>query len=70
MSKLSDQQHQAYTNWIINQVGTINPYTTNDNRMGYIYAAGFLASYLASLMQEDPYTYKRFKAHIESKTKR
>jgi hypothetical protein len=56
--------------WILEQIGTVNPY----NRQGanakgeyYIYEGGFLAAYLASLMEEDPWIRRRFEQHIKSK---
>jgi hypothetical protein len=54
---------------ILTLVGMINPYNRqgeNDNTLYNLYTAGFLAAYLASLMREDPYIYKRFHKHIES----
>jgi hypothetical protein len=57
--------HKDYTQAIINQVAELNPHYNQDGRIGYVYAAGYLASYLASLMQEDPYVYKRFVKHSQ-----
>jgi hypothetical protein len=57
--------HKDYTDYIIGSVQAINPHSNQEGRVGYVYAAGFLASYLASLMQEDPWAYKRFQQHIE-----
>lgn len=58
---------------LLDLVGMINPYNRqgeNDNTLYNIYTAGFLAAYLASLMREDPYVYKRFYKHIESRNDR
>lgn len=57
--------HQQYTQAVINEVAELNPHYANEGRIGYVYAAGYLASYLASLMQEDPYVYKRFVKHSQ-----
>ena len=56
-------QHR-YTQAIINAIAEINPHYNTDGRIGYVYAAGFLASYLASLMERDPYVYKEFIRHL------
>ncbi len=58
---------------ILTLVGQINPYNRqrdNDTTLYNLYTAGFLAAYLASLMREDPYIYKRFYKHIESRNDR
>lgn len=65
MSKELPPTHKVYTDLIIRSVQEINPHTNKEGRVGYVYAGGFLASYLASLMLEDPYIYKRFRRHIE-----
>ena len=55
--------------WILEQVGTVNPYNRQGSNMKseyYIYEGGYLAAYLGSLMLEDPYIRKRFGAHIRS----
>jgi hypothetical protein len=62
---MQDNDHDAYTKWIIEQIRTVNPYNLNDDRKGYVYASGFLASYLASLMQEDPWLARKFRKHIQ-----
>lgn len=60
--------HQRLIDNILELTGRTNPY----NRSGlniksefYIYQMGYLASYLASLCEEDPYIYKRFKQHSD-----
>ena len=55
MSKEQPQSHTEYTKWIL----------ANFAKDTTVYGLGFLAGYLASLMLEDPYVYKRFKHHIE-----
>jgi hypothetical protein len=57
MSKQQPPTHNEYANWIV----TVIQKQRNDP----LYSTGFLAGYLASLMLEDPYVYKRFKNHIE-----
>ena len=58
-------EHKQYTDAVIASLRSINPHNAEEGRVGYVYASGFLASYLASLMVEDPYIYKRFKRHID-----
>ena len=65
MSKQTPPTHQEYCDWIIQSLRAVNPHTSEQGRIGYVYASGFLAAYLASLMQEDPYIYKRFRKHID-----
>lgn len=62
-------QNKLIADWILDEIGTVNPY----NRAGenlkseyFIYLSGYLAAYLGSLMQEDPYIRKRFEAHVRS----
>ena len=58
-------QHEEYCDAIIKSIQSINPHTNQEGRVGYIYSSGFLAAYLASLMVEDPWAYKKFKRHID-----
>ena len=62
--------HKEYTDLIIDSLRAINPHTSEQGRIGYVYASGYLASYLASLMKEDPYIYLRFRKHIERQERR
>lgn len=66
MSQKKPPTHKDYTDAVIENVRGINPHTATEGRIGYVYASGFLAAYLASLMMEDPYIYKRFQRHIDS----
>ena len=63
------QKHKDYVDYIIRSIQTINPHSSNEGRIGYVYAAGFLASYLASLLEEDPIAFHQFKRHIEQRKK-
>jgi hypothetical protein len=63
---MSKQQHQEYVRAITQAVQEINPHSSNQGRIGYVYASGFLASYLASLMTEDPWAYKKFIKHCDT----
>ena len=67
-------KQNAYTQNILDRVAEINPYNRQgENSKGqyYIYNMGFLASYLAALMEQDPFIYKRFVQHCEhTKTKK
>ena len=64
MSQKKPPTHEEYCDAIIAYVRQVNPHTAQEGRIGYVYASGFLAAYLASLMMEDPYVYKRFQRHI------
>lgn len=66
MSQKKPPTHEEYCDAIIAHVRQVNPHTAQEGRIGYVYASGFLAAYLASLMMEDPYVYKRFQRHINS----
>lgn len=69
---MTSKEQRDLSEWIMSQVGAVNPYNRlNENRKDeyYLYQTGFLASYLASLMREDPYIYKRFKSHVEGRKK-
>lgn len=57
--------HKALANQILTDLSRVNPYTKRDDQQAYMYAVGFMAGYLASLSEEDPWVYKRFKRHIE-----
>ncbi len=63
---MPSKQHENYCNQILRDIAKVNPYTREDGRIAYVYATGFLAGYLASLAEEDPYIYKRFKQHVEA----
>jgi len=64
------KQQKDMANWVLDQVGSVNPYSRqgeNAKSEYYIYEGGFVAAYLASLMMEDPWVLKRFEQHIKSK---
>jgi len=65
MSKNKPPTAREYTDAIIELIRRINPHDSAEGRIGYVYASGFLASYMASLAKEDPYIYKRFERHCE-----
>ncbi len=52
-------------NQIMRAIQSINPYSNQQGRIGYLWAAGYLAGYLASLCREDPYILKRFLKHTD-----
>lgn len=58
-------QQKQLANQILTDISKVNPYTSEDKSMAFIWAAGFLAGYIASLAEEDMFVYKRFKRHIE-----
>jgi hypothetical protein len=64
------KQQQDMANWVLDQVGSVNPYnrqSANNKDQYNLYQGGFVAAYLASLMMEDPWVRKRFEQHIKSK---
>jgi hypothetical protein len=63
-------QQEQYADWIMQQIRLINPNLDANDRRGYIYSTGFLAGYVASLMQEDPWLARRFRKHIRELSQR
>lgn len=66
---MTSKEHEQLVELVLEQIAGTNPYNRfNENKKTefYIYQSGFLAAYLASLMREDPFVYKRFQAHVES----
>ena len=62
------REHQNRVDHILRAVADRNPYRRDQlNRRSefYIYNQGFLASYLASLAEEDPWILRRFLKHCE-----
>ena len=59
----TSMKHERDVNQVIASIRLVNPYSQEDGRIAYVYAAGFLASYLASLGREDPWILKRFHQH-------
>ena len=62
---MSTPQQKAYANQILRDLSQVNPYSKTDGMIAYLYAAGYLAGFIASLAEEDPFIYKRFKRHID-----
>ena len=58
-------KHKQYTSYILESVSRVNPHTGDQGRIGYVYASGFLASYLANILAEDPIAMREFERHIE-----
>ena len=66
---MATPEHKNRVDWILETASTINPYRRQAANMKseyYIHQMAFLASYLASLMAEDPYIAQRFKRHVKS----
>lgn len=57
---------EQIANQILKDLAKINPYTATDKSRGALYAAGFLAGYLAQLAETDPWVYKKLKQYIDS----
>lgn len=69
---VSPKQQERVDN-ILALAGMTNPYNrsgTNSKSEYYIYQMGYLASYLASLCEEDPFIYRKFKNHCEEQLER
>ena len=62
---MSKKYQEELAHQILKDLARINPYTANDKTRGALYAAGFLAGYIAQLAEEDPWTYKKLKQYIE-----
>ena len=60
------QKHKEYTDYIIRSLQTLAPKPGTNS---YVYAAGFLAAYLATILEEDPIAFHQFKRHIEQRKK-
>lgn len=68
MAKNTTDEHRKRADYIIDLTGLVNPYNrqgSNSKSEFYIYNMGFLASYLASLAEEDPFILRRYKKHVE-----
>ncbi len=63
-------KHREFTNYIIESIRVINAHTAQEGRIAYVYASGFLASYLANILSEDPIAFKQFQQHIQSLDKK
>lgn len=64
----SDDSIRDRAHAILDTIGVVNPYNrhaANQIKEYWIYQAGFSAAFLASLMEEDPWIARRFKAHVE-----
>lgn len=67
---MSKKYQQELANQILRDLSRINPYTASDRTQGALYAAGFLAGYIAQLAEQDPWTYKKLKHYIDSQTQK
>ena len=56
-------EHSDYVKFIQQSVESLCPYEDEQRRR--LYHAGFLASYLAALLEKDPWYLKQFKQHVE-----
>lgn len=59
---MSSKQHQDLVNYIIAQVESRCARTSAEEQR--VYAIGFLASYIASKIEQDPFVLKEFKRLI------
>ena len=58
-----DYNHNDYVKFIQQMVESICPY--KDEQQRRLYHAGFLAAYLARILEKDPYNVREFKRHVE-----
>ena len=58
-----DYEHDDYIKFIQQSVESLCPYTNEQQRR--LYHAGFLAAYLARVLEKDPYNVREFKRHVE-----
>jgi hypothetical protein len=59
-----DYSHEDYVKFIQQSVESVCPYRGNES-LHRLYHAGFLAGYLAKMLEKDPYYLREFKRHIE-----
>ena len=62
-------KQKEYAEWILAQVGSVNPYNkqaANKTHEYYIYTSGYLAAYLGSLLAEDVMMRAQFERHIKA----
>ncbi len=67
---MATQKQKDYAEWILEEVGRVNPYNRfgeNLPREYYLYSAGWLAAYLGSLLSEDIRLRQQFEQHIKAK---
>jgi hypothetical protein len=57
---MPNPNHTKYTKLIIDSVRSINPHVSSEGRIAYVYASGFLASYLAEILKDDPIRLREF----------
>ena len=65
-----DYNHDDYVKFIQQMVESVCPY--NEEQKRSLYHEGFLAGYLAKVLEKDPYNLHEFKRHVEhiKKTKK
>lgn len=56
-------KHNDYVKFIQQSVESVCPY--DDEQKRRLYHAGFLAAYLAKMLEKDPYSVREFKRHME-----
>ena len=66
---MNQEYHRKIANQILTDVAKINPYMKKDGPIAYLYAAGYLAGFIASLAERDPYIYKEFKQLVEEQSR-
>lgn len=61
-------KQQERTEWILQSVGLRNPYNRslqNQKNLYYLYQAGYLASFLSSLMERDTGVVELFRGQLD-----
>ncbi len=66
---MTQERHRKIANQILTDVARVNPYMKKDGPIAYLYAAGYLAGFIASLAERDPYIYKEFKQLVEEQSR-
>ena len=66
---MNQEYHRKIANQILTDVAKVNSYMKKDGPIAYLYAAGYLAGFIASLAERDPYIYKEFKQLVEEQSR-
>lgn len=56
---------ERLANQILVDIAQLNPHHQQDKNLAFLWAAGYLAGYIAQMSSEDPFVYKRLKRQID-----
>lgn len=66
---MNKHERERLAHQILRDIGEINAYDGENKTLAALWAAGYLAGYIADMAAEDPFVYKKLRRQMETQSK-